>query len=51
MGVRASQTTISNNFLDFPNGTHDFYVCFACKHKVLTHLVNTSWALPAKLLV
>lgn len=51
MGIRASQTTISNHFLDFGNGTHDFYVCFAGKHKVITHVVNTSWAVPAKLLV
>lgn len=32
MGIRGSQTTISNYFLDFPNGTHDVYVCFAGKH-------------------
>lgn len=51
MGVRASQTTIYKNFLEFPNGTHDFYVCLAGKNKVITHLINTSWALPAKLIV
>lgn len=32
MGIRGSQTTIYNHFLDFPNGTHNFYVCFAGRH-------------------
>lgn len=37
MGIRGSQTTISNNFLDFPNGSHDVYVCFAGKHTRISY--------------